>query len=162
MQQAENSIRIFRNIPFQLKQKKLFATLKIVEGSEFAGEITALIEEVAPLIRPKVVYRKCSVDQKDQRIVIVNGVEFSSSVLSRNLAEADQAFVFVVTSGDELDKLAISKEDILKWYWIDSIKEMALHAAVDFLREHIKNEYGIKKLPSMSPGSGESHIWPIE
>jgi cobalamin-dependent methionine synthase I len=46
-------------------------------------------------------------------------------------------------------------------FWLDIIKERFLYDATAYLREHVKEKYGIETLSSINPGSGNEENWPI-
>ena len=157
-----NQNRVLINIPFNLDVKRLYKKLHIEQKSEHANELQEMIDEVTPLIKPKAIFKVCDVVVKKNDQVILGGVEFTSRILHKNLVEVLEVFAFVATCGNELENLNFSDYDMLKMYWLDAVKEMALTTSVDYLNNIIKTEFELKKLPSMSPGSGANNVWPIE
>jgi len=157
-----NQIKIFKKIPFNLDEERLYKKLRIERNSEHAGELQETIDLVAPLINPKAIFKICDVVLFEDDNVKLGGVEFSSKVLRKNLHAEDKVFAFIATCGNELENLGFAKYDILKMFWVDTMKEMALETSVNFFHQFIKKEFNLKKLPSMSPGSGADNVWPIE
>ena len=87
---------------------------------------------------------------------------FVSKVLRANLDEVGRVFPFVVTCGPELDTIPIADDDIFGQFCRDTIKEMALYAAISHLDSYVKETFALEKLVSMNPGSGDVEVWPIE
>jgi hypothetical protein len=87
---------------------------------------------------------------------------FVSKVLRANLDEVERVFPYVATCGPELDTISIASDDIFGQFCRDTLKEMALHAAMSHLVEHLKEAYSLETLVSMNPGSGDIRVWPIE
>ncbi len=153
---------VLDKIPFFLNEEVLFRKLRIEKDGEHAGELQEVIDLVSPLIKPKAVFKVCDVDTIEDDRVKIGDTEFTSRVLRKNLQEVNNVFVFIVTCGNELENLNIPKYDFLKVFWVETIKEVALDTGVDFFQKHIKKQFDLEKLPSMSPGSGADNIWPIE
>jgi len=86
---------------------------------------------------------------------------FVSKVLRANLGEVERVFPYVATCGRELDDIPVARGDIFAQFCRDTIKEMALHAAMSHLVSHLKEAYVLETLASMNPGSGDVNIWPI-
>lgn len=162
MEMIKSQNKVLNNIPFALDPKKLFSKLKMDSGSEYAKELQELMNSVSPMVKPKAIYKVCYIESRNGDIVNIDGVEFTSRVLKTNLEKVERVFPFIATCGDELENLDIPQDDFLQRYWIDTIKEMALSASINYLYEHIKKKYALKKLPSMSPGSGAEGVWHIE
>ena len=87
---------------------------------------------------------------------------FVSKVLRANLDEVERVFPYVATCGPELDTISIQSDDIFGQFCRDTLKEMALHAAMAHLVTHLKESYSLETLVSMNPGSGDINVWPIE
>ena len=158
----KSQTRVLNNIPYVIDIEKLFLKLKLDSSSEYSKELFELIKLVTPLIKPKAVFKVCNIESRNGDVVNIDGVDFSSRVLKINLEKVKRVFPFIATCGNELENLAIWQDDFLKKFWVDSIKEQALQACVDHLKEVIKKNYGFQKLPSMSPGSGGNNVWKIE
>jgi hypothetical protein len=121
------------------------------------------LESVLPIARPKAVYKVCYIDARSDEEVELEGIRFSSTVLSRNLMEVERVFPYIVTCGVELDSISAPPEDILAGYMLDGLKEMALRQAIDHFKNHLAEIYGLdtERLSTMNPGSGDRDVWPI-
>jgi hypothetical protein len=87
---------------------------------------------------------------------------FVSKVLRANLDEVERVFPYLATCGPELDAISIARDDIFGQFCRDTLKEMALHAAMSHLVTHLKEAYSLESLVSMNPGSGDVGVWPIQ
>jgi hypothetical protein len=87
---------------------------------------------------------------------------FVSKVLRSNLDEVERVFPYVASCGPELDAVPIEDDDLFGQFCRDTIKDMALHAAMLHLMTHLKEAYSLDGLVTMNPGSGDANVWPIE
>ena len=122
-----------------------------------------LLETALPVARPKAMYKVCYIDERSEGGVELEGIRFTSEVLSENLKEVERVFPYIVTCGVELDTITISRDDILAGYMLDGLKEMALRQAIHHLRSHLAEIYGLdpERMSTMNPGSGNRDVWPI-
>jgi len=127
------------------------------------GAGAELLEAALPVARPKAMYKVCYVDERSEGGVGLEGIRFTSEVLSQNLREVERVFPYIVTCGVELDTVAISQNDVLVGYMLDGLKEMALRQAIQYLRSHLAETYGLdpQRMSTMNPGSGNREVWPI-
>jgi hypothetical protein len=153
---------ILNSIPFHLKPDFLLQAVRIQKSSSEALELFKLLEEAKLQLRPKAMYATAYISDRQTDSVIIDNVSFVSRVLRLNLDKVERVFPFIATCGREIDTIAIDEEDLLKQFWLDTIKAMALEAALKFLKHQVKQNYGIRKMAIVSPGSGPSNAWPIE
>ncbi|MGD9345563.1 MAG: vitamin B12 dependent-methionine synthase activation domain-containing protein [Candidatus Aminicenantes bacterium] len=118
-----------------------------------------LLETAQSLITPKLLYKVCYVNHRENNRIEIEDVIFSSHVLSVNLQKIGKVFPYVITIGSELEDEASSMSDLLQQYYLESIGDVALRSVKSYLENHIRKKFGIKTLSSMSPGSLED--WPI-
>ena len=71
----------------------------------------------------------------------LDGFRFTSRILRINLKGVHRVFPYVATCGVELDEWSQGIDDILLSFWADTIKEMALRAAVDAMDAHLENQF---------------------
>lgn len=158
----ETDVKILNDIPFALDTALLFKRLRLDPEGECGEEILAVAEKVAAAARPKAAYRVAYIDAREADAVSIDGVRFTSRVLSANLAEVQRVFPYVATCGVEMDAVPVDAADFLGNYTRDAVKEMALRAATAHLNEHLKHCYGLSRLTAMHPGSGDHNVWPIQ
>ncbi len=149
-------------IPVKFEHDKLLSRLHIEPGSQDANDLAALIELVSKSANPKAVFDVCYVGARTDDTVAIAESVFTSRTLRVNLDKVERLFPFVATCGAEFDRISIPNNDIVQQYWLDELKATALRAAHDHLFSHLKKTFGLHKVTSMSPGSGDLEVWPIE
>lgn len=159
---SENVIEVLDNVGFEVDEKALLAELHVTEGSEDAGAIQDLVETVRGIAKPKAVYKVSYVEGVDGDEVCIDGVVFTSRVLSANLGKVGRVFAYVGTCGREFDEVEIASDDLLRRYWLDTIKGIALQAGMEYLFSHLRGKFLLETTSTMSPGEADRDIWPIE
>lgn len=153
-------MEILDNIPFTLDTESVFKHLRFRKESEhMARVVQELIEVVRPVANPKAVYEVSYVDKKDEDSLYIGGIKFTSRVLRVNLDKAERVFPYIATCGRELNEIAISPDDIMKYYCFDAIKEMTVRSAHRYLQDYLTRNYALGETSRMSPGELED--WPI-
>ncbi len=155
-------MEILDHVPIDLDTDTLLRKLRIDKESRNAEDIRGLIETVAPVLKPKALYEVSYIHHKTYDTVDIGGVVFRSRVLRVNLDKAERVFPYVATCGREVDEIVAPPGDLLRQFWLDSIKETALHAMREYLADHLGERYALGGLSRMSPGSGSQDLWPIE
>jgi len=155
-----NSMEVLDSIPVILDPEEVLRRLRIRKLSKGIEEtVQELIEIVRPVAKPKAIYEVSYVDNKDGDSLSIGGVRFTSRVLRVNLDKVGRVFPYVVTCGRELDEITVPSSDFMKCYYLDTIKEIVLRSASNYLKDYLKRNYAISQLSSMSPGALED--WPI-
>jgi hypothetical protein len=166
-------MKILDSIPFEIDPQAVFARLHLDPNGQYASEVHGLIDNARRLARPRALYRPAVVQDKEPDAVIIAEAapaarapaaraRFASRALRINLDEVDRVFPYVATCGRELDSIPLDPADIFGQFCRDTIKEMVLWAALAHLYDHLTDTYGLHRLASMNPGSGELSVWPIE
>jgi hypothetical protein len=152
----------FTDIPFSLDAESLMHELRIKPGSANAETFTRLLAEVVRVGRPKALYEVAYIEERTEDSVVLGGVRFTSRVLRRNLDPVERVFPFVVTCGTEADAVAGADGDFAQSFWLWTIREALLHAAEDWFYDELGARYRMTHWATMSPGSGDIDVWPIE
>ncbi len=155
-------MQLLDDIPFVLDVDALLKRAHLESGTEDAAEFRDLACRASAEARPKALYKECYIDAKGDDTVIIDGVTFTSHALRRNLEEAERVFAFIATCGRELDQIDIPQGDFLKRFWLDSIKTALLGVSLSHLAAHLNKRYTLGKSATMSPGSSDVTVWPIE
>lgn len=158
----ENRTEVLDNIPLSLDTVALLSELRVSPASQDAKDIGDLVQDAERLARAKAIYKVGYIESNDGQTVRIDGVAFTSRVLSANLREVHRAFPYIATCGAELEQLDIGSDDLIRSYWVDSLKGMILRASLDYLYRYIEDKFALKQTAGMNPGSAEAHIWPIE
>lgn len=151
---------VLDEIPLQIDIRELMHRLRVREGSRYADELAALVEEAQQIGRPKGLYRVAFIESRGEDWVAVDGVRFTSRILRMNLEHTHRVFAFVATCGRELAEWSGQIGDMLRRYWSDAICEVALRAALQALHKHMEETFDPGQTSSMAPGSLPD--WPIE
>ena len=149
-------------IPFELDAAALMKRVHVEPGTDDAREFEALLAAATRVAKPKALYRECFIEAKGSETVAIEGITFTSRTLRRNLDGVERVFAFVCTCGRECDRVALSEGDFLKEFWWDNIKAALLTFARTHLDEHLARRFRLGKTATMSPGSGDASVWPIE
>ncbi len=150
------------DIPFELDPASILATVHIALDSPDAQTVRELIEKAGQVARPKALYQASFIQAKGAETVTIDGVTFASRMLRENLDGVERVFPFVATCGHELDAVPLVAGDFLMEFWWDAIKATLLGCAIRHLNAHLKERFALEKTSSMSPGSGDATVWPIE
>ena len=122
-----------------------------------------LLTSALPIARPKVMYKACYIEERSDEEVELEGIRFTSAVMSQNLREVERVFPYIATCGVELDSISVSPEDVFAAYMLDGLKELVLRQAIEHFRNHLAETYGLdtQRMSTMNPGSGNRDVWPI-
>jgi len=152
-------MEILDNIPVLIKTDEVMNILHLGNESRYIEVVNEFIEKIQPIIRPKAIYDVKFVEHVDKDAIELDGVRFVSKVLRVNLENIGRVFPYVATSGIEAESIGKDEDDLMSKFIIDTIKEIALRSAINYLYNYIKGRYKIKQMSSMNPGSLED--WPI-
>ncbi len=146
-------------LPVSFDPLIIMKSLRVREGSQDARDLAQMIEGGLRIANAKALYGSAAIEAREEELVQVDGLWFTSRVLVRNLEETERVFPFVVTCGMELEAWADQYEDILQRYWAEAIKEEVLRSAMGAFYAHLESTFQPGHVSTMSPGSLEN--WPI-
>jgi len=150
---------VLKQIPFQVDLPTLMQRLHLKDGSRYVRELQDLVQEAQAIARPKVIYRATYVEMENDDGVMIDQKAFKSRIMRVNLDSVQRVFPYVATCGVELDGWQKETKDVLRYFWADTIKELALMSAEQALEEHLREHYGLENIAAMNPGSLED--WPL-
>jgi len=153
-------MELLNDIPVSLELEKVLKGLRLRNVSKYVkGTVRELIGIVQPLAKPKAIYEVSYVDNRTEDSVCIDGVKFTSHILSINLDKVERVFPYVATCGKELDEIALPSDDFMKSYYLDAIKDAVLGSARSYLKDYLISNYALGQISHMSPGSLTD--WPI-
>jgi hypothetical protein len=155
-------MHVLTNIPFELDAEALMDSLQIPAEGEMADSLHNLVALAGEHGNPKALYGEVYVTERDGDTLQAGPVTFTSRALVRNTAESERLFPFVSTCGHEMDEVFDAKGDFILEFWWDAIKAEMLLAANHYLNTRMRSQYRLGKTATMSPGSGDATVWPIE
>jgi hypothetical protein len=147
-------------IPFEPDLPGLLTHLHIKPSSTSAAELEQMLETAFRVARPRAVYLAAYINSRGEDWVDIEGMRFTSRVLSVNLEPVHRVFPYLITCGPELQEWGESFDDMLQGFWAEAIKESALFCAGRALEEDMQARYQIGRIASMNPGSLTD--WPIQ
>ncbi len=150
------------NIPFELDMEGLLKEAHIEPGTNDAREFEDILNKAQKVARPKALYKECFIQSKGEETITIDDIIFTSRALCMNLNQVERVFAHVTTCGKEIDEIDISDNDFLKRFWLDSIKATLLGISCHHLSNLLNRRYKLGKTSTMSPGSGDVNVWPIE
>ena len=155
-------MKLLTDIPFEIDTADLLKKVRAEPGTGDAASVETLIARAAKIGRPKAMYRESWVDAVDGDTVTIDGIAFESRTLAMNLDGVGRVFPFIATCGRELDEAGAESDDFLADFWWDTIKAALLAAAIKYMNSHLDTHFLLPKTSAMSPGSGDTDVWPIE
>jgi len=150
---------ILENIQIKLDFEAVRRRLHLKRDSDLKP-VENLVNIAQALIEPRVLYKVSYVEEKLDDGVVVEGLQLISSVLRKNLDQAERVFPFVITIGKKISEKLDTCSDILEKFYLDTIGNVALTQVRLALKDHLKQKYAIEKTAFMAPGSLPN--WPIE
>ena len=124
-------------------------------------EMTALlIEETRSLSGPLGGFCAVSPAHCSKDTVHLNGSTLHSKLLCRHLSTQELVFPFVTTCGPELSSWVDSKTDLMDNYLAHALAEKATHQITEDLRLTLEDQYQVRDLSRMQPGSLPD--WPLQ
>ena len=150
------------DIPFDLITDELLETLKIKHSTDDAKEFEDLVCKAREIGKPKALYKVSFIEEKGNNTITLDGVTFTSLALRKNFDSIERVFPYVATCGTEIDDIEIEQSDYQRKFWIFFLKLNLLEISINYLKEQLDKRYKVSKLSTMSPGSGDASVWPLE
>jgi hypothetical protein len=153
--------KVYRvDIPAQLDIEMVIKLLHLGRNTQRLETITRELADTArKLAQPRAVYQISHARVIDGHRVDIDGVVFTSRILSRLLRDQDTVIPFIATIGKELDEMPVPPRDMMRQFCADAIKTVVLVTAVDYLTEYLKEKHDMPRAALMNPG--ELADWPI-
>ncbi len=153
--------RVYRvEMPVQLDIEQVVKRLPLSNSSKrLEWMARELAETSRSLARFRAVYRISHARVIDNTTVDIDGIVFTSKILSKLLENQDTVIPFIATIGKELDEVTVPPRDMMRNFCLDAFKTVVLVSAVDYLTEYIKEKHEMPQAALMNPGELED--WPI-
>ena len=135
-------MEMFSSIPVSLNLKETLKRLRVSDENKYIKKVVEeLIDIVRSIAKPKAVYEISRVNTRKGDSLDIGGVRFTSHVLRVNLEKLEKVFPYVVTCGRELDEIEIPQSQLMKYYFLDQIKEIIVRSALSYLQDDIKKNH---------------------
>lgn len=150
---------VLKHIPLSKDIAKSKKNTHIGDIGSMSERMDELYTDAAKIAVPKAVYAAVPVSGIDGDTVTLASTQFKSKIMRANLSGIECVFAYTATCGAELEEWSKQFTDPIDRFLSDSIKEIILHTAMDYLFGHISETYHLTKTARMSPGSHPD--WPI-
>lgn len=151
---------ILDNIELRLEPDAVLDRLHLRGLGDYEPRALELARQAQDVARPRGMYRTAYIESCAGDSIIVEGVTFTSRVLAVNLEQTHRVFPFVATCGREMEAWAAPITDMLERFWAETLMEMAVHAAYQFIHKHVAEKAVFGPIGAMDPGSLQD--WPLE
>lgn len=155
-------MKALTSIPVELDAQALLQRVHVAPDTDDATTFEGLIGRARAVAKPKALYAEAFIDFRGEDTVRIDGITFTSRLLRRNLDRVERIFPYVATCGHELDMVELPPGELLAQFWWDTIKAAILGVARAHLHAHLTQTFRLGKTATMSPGSGDVDVWPIE
>jgi hypothetical protein len=152
-------------VPFTPSYEKYTKQIRLESYPDAEEAARSLFDETVENLQPKSLITMEYIEKRskdDSGVVIqVGSSRFKGKVLSE-LDGVHRLFPYIATCGNEMESFDTSSLDMLAPFWLDTLKTMALGVIRLHTVQYIKDTYGIEKVSSVNPGSGNVDIWPVQ
>ncbi len=146
-----NSI-LLKNFNFYINPDEISKKLNLSSEEEIKI-VKNLTKEAENTAVPKAIFKECPICEKGDNFIILDGIKFSSRVISVNLCEENKAFPYIITSGTELKYWCDSKKDEFEKKVAEFITQETLIQCHTLLKKHIEKKFNTGNLARVNPGS---------
>ncbi len=151
-------MNIIDDIPVELETESVIKSLKISKSTPYVEKkIGELVETINNVARPKALYTESRVEYSNSDEVSIDGHIFKSRVLGKNLTDIEQCYPYIVTAGQELEKIELPESQSVMM--LDLIKNIVVGKAFDYTKKLIAERYSVPYITEMSPGHLDD--WPL-
>ena len=135
-------MKVIDNIPVNLELDDVVKKTRIRSMNDgFKDIINELLDMARPIAKPKALFEISRVENRRGDSLEIGGRKFTSHILRVNLDKIDTVFPYIVTCGREVDEIEIPEHQLMKYYFMDQIKEIIMRSALGCLLDHIRNNY---------------------
>ncbi len=150
---------VLDRIPLSLSAADAATAVRVRPGTAAYEDLEQLLQQALAVARPKAVYATALVTGRGDDFLELDDIPLESRLMPRNLAKVHRAFPYVVTCGTEIDDFGRGLDDMVQVWWLDTIKELMLAQANDYLNRHLTEVVGLGQFSVMNPGSLPD--WPL-
>ena len=151
--------RVLGGFPVDLSLEKTLEGLKLDERRSQTLGVEDIFKTAAALIHPQAIYGAAYVRKRSLGQIEIDGIEFRSRVLAKNLEHIERVFPYVLTIGDSLENKSRSSGSITTKLVLETVGDLALGSGLEHIQRHISDHYRLDTTSHMGPGQLD---WPIE
>ncbi len=156
---SQNQNHILDEIPLDIPYGEVRRQLHMKKDERWDA-VKELAQSAQAYMKPQALYRVCYIDEKNSPSITIQGIQFTSKILVKNLMELERVFPYVVTIGKEFAEYLDAESDMLKNFYLDVIANVVLGTARRYLEKYLQKRYGLTGMSFMSPGSLAD--WPVD
>jgi len=157
--EGEN-MEILDRIPLEMPFDEVIDGLKLgKKGLSLRTMVEEILAQIIRLAKPKALFKASYVGGRDDNKIEIDGIEFKSGILVRNLENSERVFPYIVTAGRELEEIDTPKSDMMRVFLTDALKELVLEKALRFFESYLVEKYALGMMSHMNPGS--LNDWPV-
>ena len=135
-------MEVIDNIPVKVGLDDVVKKTRIRSMNDsFKDIINELLDMARPIAKPKALFEISRVENRQGDSLEIGGRKFTSHILRVNLDKIDTVFPYIVTCGREVDEIEIPEHQLMKYYFMDQIKEIIVRSALSYLLDHVRNNY---------------------
>ena len=135
-------MEVIDNVPVKLELDDVVKKTRIRSMNDnFKDIINELLDMVHPIAKPKALFEISRVENRQGDSMEIGGIKFTSHILRVNLDRIDTVFPYIVTCGREVDEIEIPASQMLKYYFMDQIREIITRSTLNYLVDHIRNNH---------------------
>jgi len=150
---------VLGGFPVDLSLEKTLEGLKLDERRSQTLGVEDIFKTAAALIRPQAIFGTAYVRKRSLDQIEIDGIEFRSRVLAKNLEHIERVFPYVLTIGDSLENKSRSSGNIITKLVLETVGDLALGSGLEHVQRHISDHYRLDTTSHMGPGQLD---WPIE
>lgn len=150
---------VYEGDSISIDMDQLCKVLHVKNESQYFAKVQKMALAAKKIATVKAVYKVAFVESRGESSVTIDGITFTSRVLSVNLADAYQVFPYVITCGKELSAWSKNQQDMLENYYADIIIEMILKNTRKIFFKELDEYWRLESTANMNPGSLAD--WPI-
>jgi hypothetical protein len=152
------NLQVLDGFLVELSLEETLERLKLDQGRSQKLGVGNVFQTAATLIHPRVAYAAAYIGKRGLDEIEIDGREFTSRVLARNLEHIERVFPYVLTIGETLENRAHS-ENITAKLVFEAVGDLALGSSLEHVQRHISEQYRVEGTSHMGPGQLD---WPIE
>jgi hypothetical protein len=151
--------RVLEGFPVHLSLEKTLEGLKLDERRSRTLGVEDAFKTAVALIHPQAIFGVGYVRKRGLGQIEIDGIEFRSRVLVKNLEHIERVFPYVLTIGDSLENKSRSSGSITTKLVLETVGDLALGSGLEHIQQHISDHYRLDTTSHMGPGQLD---WAIE
>jgi hypothetical protein len=153
------------DVPFAPSYEKYKNLIRLEAYPDAEDSARLLFDKTVEKLQPKSLIITEYIENRSKEgsdVVLQVGTSTFKGKILTELDNVHRLFPYIATCGNEMESYDTSSLDMLASFWLDTLKTMALGAIRLCTAQYIKDTYGIEKVSSVNPGSGNVDIWPVQ